>query len=108
MDGTIVLVGGRALNPRKDIIPYSLSFDWGNPRMGGCFQLALAICADALQDDQAAYEIHAKFMVEIVSRWERDSWKICRKDVLAIIADLQSQMMITSSISSPLSLSRDL
>lgn len=102
MQGVVVHIDGRPLNPRFDLYSHSPDgFEWGYSGSGPS-QLALAICAHALQDDLKAIRVYQRFRDATVANWKGDTWKICKKDVLAIIADLQSPKRTLNLTSWPL------
>lgn len=71
-----VSVNGHALNPRFDLWNHSPSgFEWGYGGSGPA-QLALAILADYLADNDRALELYQNFKRAVVSvlPWKR--WKL--------------------------------
>lgn len=78
-DGPWVQVGGGDLKPliEPNRLPLSTAdaFEWG--KMGpGTERLALAILADFLEDDHAAFIFHNDFKDEVVSRLPRSSFTL--------------------------------
>jgi hypothetical protein len=63
-----VTVNGDPLDPRRDLADYSSLglFDWGCTT---CYaaQLAVAILADALEDDELALNSHADFLDQVIA-----------------------------------------
>jgi hypothetical protein len=67
LDGAVVTVDGRPLNPRFDLKRFSaMGFEW-TYEGDGPRQLALALLADHLGDDRKALELTEEFMREVVS-----------------------------------------
>ena len=68
----------RALDPRYDLRRHSPDgFNWSYSGSGPA-QLALALLADALDDDEVADALHQEFKREFVSRWH-DRWQVDRQ-----------------------------
>lgn len=78
--------GARLLPPRTDLANHSPDgFNWGYGGSGPA-QLALALCADALQDDARARGIYQRFKFMVVAKWPQGKpWTMTAKDVLAHI-----------------------
>ena len=87
-DGTIteVRVNGKPLRPRHDLYHYSDKFNWGGAGHDDN-QLALAILADALEDDAAAKEAHEDFKFEVLARLPTDEWTVDRESILHWFSD---------------------
>jgi Family of unknown function (DUF6166) len=79
----------RALRLRLDISNHSpTGFMWGYAGSGPA-QLALAILADALGDDQAALRLHQRFKFRVICALKRDSpWLLSEKEVLAAVKEI--------------------
>lgn len=82
-DGTRV-----PLDPRYDLVNHSPDgFEWGYEGSGPA-QLALAICADLLNDDAAALAVYQDFKRVTVARLQTDRWTFnalaCRRVIDAI------------------------
>jgi hypothetical protein len=80
LDGAVVTVNGRPLDPRFDIRKFSSTgFEWtyagDGPR-----QLALAILADHLGDSQRALAMAEPFMRAVVSELD-NAWRLTTEDV---------------------------
>lgn len=62
------------LPPRNDLRNHSpTGFEWGYGGSGPA-QLALALCADALDDDDAAQGVYQRVKELVVSRIKTDRW----------------------------------
>lgn len=77
---TVVTVGtegvglGVPLDPRFDLYSHSpTGFEWGYAGSGPA-QLALAICADFLGDDQRARRVYQEFKENVIAPLEDDIW----------------------------------
>lgn len=57
-------------------------FEWGYAGSGPA-QLALAILADALGDDERAVRLHQRFKAAFVQNFDRESWMVKAADVRA-------------------------
>jgi hypothetical protein len=80
IDGIQVLVDGRELDPRFDLAHLSeTGFEWTYEGEAPA-QLALALLADHLGDDQAALARHEAFMREIVANFDNE-WEMTGEDI---------------------------
>jgi hypothetical protein len=71
-----VHVNGVPLNPRLDLRKHSLTgFEWGYEGSGPA-QLALAVLADYLEDDELALERYQFFKRAMVARCPYVSWAL--------------------------------
>lgn len=69
-----VTVDGKPLNLRHDLRNHSpTGAEWGYGGSGPA-QLALAILADALGDDELALTLYQQFKFKIIAGFEHDSW----------------------------------
>jgi hypothetical protein len=77
----------RKLSPRFDLFNHSPSgFEWGYGGSGPA-QLALAILADALGDDERAVRLHQQFKFAVIARLATDlSWSLSINAVLDFVA----------------------
>ena len=80
IDGVVVTVDGKPLNERCDIKAFaSMGFEWTyigkEPR-----QLALALLADHLGDDQRALALSENFMTQVVADLDND-WHLTSDDL---------------------------
>ena len=85
LDGAVVTVDGRPLNPRFDLKRFSaMGFEWtydgDGPR-----QLALALLADHLGDDQKALALTEMFMREVVSVLD-NAWRMTSDEIDAALS----------------------
>ena len=87
LDGAVVTVDGRKLDPRLDLKKLSpAGFEWTYEGAGPA-QLALAILADHLGDDQKALRLHEPFMRRVVADLD-NSWRMTSADIDAALAEI--------------------
>lgn len=84
IDGLVVTVDGRRLDERYDVKRFTrFGFEWTyegeSPQ-----QLALAILADHLGDDQRAIALSKPFMEQIVANFDND-WRLTGEEVDAAL-----------------------
>lgn len=88
IDGIVVTVDGEPLDPRFAVRTYSDNgFEWtyeGNESR----QLALAILADHLGDEQRALELVEPFMRAVVANFD-NTWEMTEEDVAAAVAAIE-------------------
>jgi hypothetical protein len=85
LDGAVVTVDGRPLNPRFDLKRWSaMGFEW-TYEGDGPRQLALALLADHFGDDQKALALAEKFMREVVSVLD-NAWQMTSEEIDAALA----------------------
>jgi len=73
---TIVTVNGRPLDPRLDLWEHSPDgFEWGYGGSGPA-QLALALLADHLGDDELAMALHQDFKLAVVAKLSQPTWSL--------------------------------
>jgi uncharacterized protein DUF6166 len=84
LDGAIVTVDGKPLPPRYDLRRLSKAgFEWTYEGAGPA-QLALALLADHLGDDQAALLDYERFMREVVANLD-NAWRLTSDDIDAAL-----------------------
>ena len=84
-DGSAVTVdddgGSRGLDPRFDLRTHSpTGFEWGYGGSGPA-QLALALAADVLGDDEAALGVYQRLKFRVVARLAADSWTLTEDEL---------------------------
>lgn len=87
--------GRRMVLPlRLDLDNHSpTGFEWGYGGSGPA-QLALAILADALLDDQRAIKLHQPFKWKVIAALDRErSWILSRATVLAAVKDIEREKL---------------
>jgi hypothetical protein len=78
--GAVVTVDGKPLPPRHDLKLLSRAgFEWTYEGAGPA-QLALALLADHLGDDQKALRYHEKFMKAVVADLD-NAWRLTSDDI---------------------------
>ncbi len=86
----IVTVDGRSLRPRFDLWNHSpTGFEWGYGGSGPA-QLALALLADHLCDDDAAVSLHQDFKFAVVARLPRPGWTLTSEQIQAAVDALNN------------------
>ena len=95
-DGCVVTVcdhqAGHAypLNPRHDIRNHSPDgFNWSYSGSGPA-QLALALCADALGDDERAQRVYQDFKFKVIGRIAGDEFELTADQVREAVAELEA------------------
>lgn len=74
--GLEVTVNGQPLDPRFDLWEHSpTGFEWGYGGSGPA-QLALALLADHLGDDERAVALHQEFKWAVVFKLSRPTWTL--------------------------------
>jgi hypothetical protein len=82
--GAIVTVDGQPLLPRLDLRALSKAgFEWTYEGAGPA-QLALALLADHLGDDQQALQHYQRFMREVVANLD-NAWRLTSNDIDAAL-----------------------
>ena len=89
IDGIVVTVNGEPLPDRTDVRAFTdLGFEWtyegDSPR-----QLALALLADFLGDDQRALVLSEAFMSAVVANLD-NTWEMSGQEVADAVAALES------------------
>lgn len=80
----------RTLDPRHDLRNHSPDgFEWGYSGSGPA-QLALAICADVLQDDARAQAIYQQFKEREIATIKEDDWTLLETTVREVIAEIEA------------------
>jgi hypothetical protein len=80
LDGAVVTVDGGPLNPRFDLRRFSaMGFEW-TYEGDGPRQLALALLADHLGDDEKALALTEKFMRDVVSVLD-NAWSMTGQEI---------------------------
>jgi len=87
---TEVTVNGHPLDPRLDLWNHSPSgFEWGYSGSGPA-QLALAILADHLGDDQEAVRLHDDFKRAVVANLPYRGWEITGNQIDTTLQTLKA------------------
>jgi hypothetical protein len=96
----IVTVNGRRLNPRLDLWNHSpTGFEWGYGGSGPA-QLALAILADHLQDDQQALNFHHRFKWVVIAELPRRWWTLTSQEIDQVLQTLRESEPLLGGVAS--------
>ena len=80
--------GSRGLDPRFDLRTHSPDgFEWGYGGSGPA-QLALALSADVLGDDEAALAVYQQLKFRVVARLPADGWQLTDGELAEAIRTL--------------------
>jgi len=83
---TFVTVNGRPLSTRTDFRKESsTAFDWGYEGCGAPAQLALAILAHHLADDQRARRYYQHFLRSVIRGLPSERWILTRAEIGAVL-----------------------
>jgi hypothetical protein len=86
-----VTVNGRPLNPRLDLWNHSpTGFEWGYCGSGPA-QLALAILADHLGDDEQALNLHQRFKWQTIAELPRKHWTLTSREIDEAVQRIREQ-----------------
>ena len=86
---TKVTVDGRSLNPRLDLWNHSpTGFEWGYGGSGSA-QLALALLADHLGNDDEAVRLHQEFKAVVIAGLPRGQWVLTSLEIQQAIERLK-------------------
>jgi hypothetical protein len=81
----------RDLDPRLDLFNHSpTGFEWGYGGSGPA-QLALAILADALGDEERALHLHQKFKFAVIGKLPHESWGLTHTEVMDTVRLLEQR-----------------
>ena len=91
-DGAVVTVNGRPLDPRYDLRNHSpTGYAWGYGGSGPA-QLALAILADLLEDDEKAQRLYQPFKWKVIARLPQNAgWTLAGEGILAAIEEIEAE-----------------
>ena len=82
----------RPLAPRLDIRNHSpTGFEWGYTGSGPA-QLALALLADDLGDDEKAQDAYQDFKFKVVGRLPHESWTLTEEQIREKLAEIKRGM----------------
>ena len=83
-----VSVNGRPLNPRLDLWNHSpTGFEWGYGGSGPA-QLALALLADHLGNDERAMSFYQSFKFAVVAKLPKREWTLTTEQIEAALPSL--------------------
>jgi hypothetical protein len=79
----------RPLNPRLDLRNHSpTGFEWSYSGSGPA-QLALALAADALGDDERAQDVYQHLKSKLVARLPSDAWTLSETQIQAAASQVE-------------------
>ena len=85
-----VTVDGVPLNPRFDLWNHSpTGFEWGYGGSGPA-QLALAVLADHLADDEQAVRLHQSFKFAVIIKLPKKDWTLTSDQIKQALRSLQT------------------
>lgn len=91
----MVTVDGGKLDPRLDLANHSpTGFEWGYGGSGPA-QLALAILADAIGDDDLARSLYQEYKREVISALPYGSWTITVEQVLQWVSGKRPEFTVS-------------
>src|SRR5260221_3544670 len=89
-----VTVTGRPLNPRHDLWNHSpTGFEWGYGGSGPA-QLALALLADHLGNDDQAMEIYQRFKWAVVAKLPKSGWTLTSAQIDQALQSIREQEVL--------------
>jgi hypothetical protein len=90
----LVTVNGRPLNPRLDLWNHSpTGFEWGYGGSGPA-QLALALLADRLGDDNEAVILHQSFKFAVVAKLPQRGWSLTSRQIDQALKEIRSHDVV--------------
>lgn len=93
-----VSVNGRPLNPRLDLWNHSpTGFEWGYGGSGPA-QLALALLADHLSNDDEAVSLHQDFKRAIIANLPHRGWTLTSQQIQETVETLRSSSPPPASV----------
>ena len=93
-----VTVDGQRLNPRRDLWNHSPNgFEWGYGGSGPA-QLALAILADHLGDDQEALNFYQRFKWAIIAELPGRGWRLTTLEIDAVLHTLREVELVVGGV----------
>jgi hypothetical protein len=79
----------RPLPLRHDLRRHSDEFNWGYGGSGPA-QLALALAADVLGDDEAAQDVYQRLKFRVVGRLAEDGWTLSEQQLRQAIREIEA------------------
>ena len=84
----------RELKPRHDLRNHSpTGFNWGYGGSGPA-QLALALLADALDDDDRALAVYQDYKWRVIARLDNAGWALTDAEVIRVAVELEAQQAV--------------
>ncbi len=79
-----------SLHPRNDLRNHSELFEWGYGGSGPA-QLALALAADVLGDDDRAQQVYQRLKFRIIGGLPHEGWELTEQRVRAAIDAIEQE-----------------
>lgn len=96
--GLAVTVEGAPLNPRLDLANHSPDgFEWGHGGAGPA-QLALAILADHLRDEEQAFMFHQRFKWSVIAELPRNGWTLTSGEIDTALQAIRDWKSVGSAV----------
>ncbi len=93
-----VTVNRRPLNPRRDLWSHwPGGFEWSYGGSGPA-QLALALLADHLGDDERAVRLHQEFKWAVVARLPHHGWDLTSWEIDEAVALLEGEIAVEEAL----------
>ena len=97
-EGVVVTVDGQPLNPRLDLWNHSpTGFEWGYGGSGPA-QLALAILADHLGNDEQAFNFHHRYKWAVIAELPKRSWTLTSQEIDLVLPKLLDVEPLLASV----------
>ncbi len=81
----------RPIDPRLDLRNHSpTGLEWSYVGSGPA-QLALALAADVLGDDDRAQDVYQRLKFKVVGRLPKDGWSLTEDQLRQVIADIEQE-----------------
>ncbi len=94
----IVTVDGHRLDPRFDLWNHSpTGFEWGYGGSGPA-QLALAILADHLGNDEQAFNLHHRFKWVVIAELPKRCWTLTSHDIDQAVQTIRNQETVAEGV----------
>lgn len=94
----VVTVNGRRLNPRFDLAMHSPDvFEWSYGGSGPA-QLALAILADHLNDDEQAMNLYHRFKWAVIAGLPRRGWTLTNAQIDVAIQNIRQEEVVAGGV----------
>jgi hypothetical protein len=94
----VVTVDGRVLDPRFDLRRHSPDgFEW-NYGGSGPAQLALALLADHLNDDQEALNLYQRFKWTVIEALPRRGWRLLSRDIDEALQRIRNERIMAGGV----------
>jgi hypothetical protein len=78
------------LDPRRDIRNHSVEFEWGYAGSGPA-QLALALAADVLGDDDRAQAVYQQLKFRLIGRLPHEEWVLFERQIRSAIEAIEQE-----------------